>query len=266
MVEENYLGADLKEALHRYERSSEFAQVLDLLKPYLSSESKIIDLGGGRGLVSLALARTGARVTMIECDPSEEVGIGALIKSGLHRTVPLNPVFGDILHMPFADASFDVAVCRSVLHHLEDMKSGMKEIYRILKPGGVFLSLNEHILPPFSDGKKFLQAHPAVQWGVNEHAYPVFTYWRRCLVGGFRGIRFFRYEGSAEKFSEYISSVNREHSLRRRLINLPLIGDGVARMLHAVHVFKNRHMRYLLVREELIPAISFIAFKPQRRG
>ncbi len=266
LVQENYLDTDLGQALDRYERSAEFSQVLDLLKPHLSADNNVIDLGGGRGLLSLALARFGARVTMIECDPSEEVGIGALLKSGLHKSVPLTPIFGDILHMPFPDACFDVDVCRSVLHHLEDMKAGMKEICRVLKPGGIFLSLNEHILPPFSDGKKFLGAHPAVAWGVNEHAYPVWTYWRRCRVGGFRNIRFFRYEGSAEKFADYVLSVNQKDSLRRRVMALPLVGGIAARILHGVHVVKHRHMRYLLVPEELIPVVSFLAFKPKQRS
>lgn len=42
--------------------------------------------------------------------------------------------------LPFADESFDWVTCSSALHHLEDLPSVLREIYRVLKPGGRFLS------------------------------------------------------------------------------------------------------------------------------
>jgi ubiquinone/menaquinone biosynthesis C-methylase UbiE len=263
IVKQNFLDADLTEAVDRYARSAEFSQVLDLLSPYLSAKSTVIELGGGRGLLSLAMARRGTQMTMVELDPSEEVGIGALVKSGLHRGLPLTPIRADLLRLPFAEASFDVAMCRSVLHHVEAMRAGLKEINRVLKPGGAFLALNEHIVSPFSDGRKFLASHPAVAWGVNEHAYPVHTYWWNCRVAGFRNIRFLRFEGFAADFAAYVSSVNRHDSLRRRMIRLPWVGGIAARTLHGVHTMKYRHLRYLSVPEEFLPAVSLLAFKPK---
>jgi ubiquinone/menaquinone biosynthesis C-methylase UbiE len=40
--------------------------------------------------------------------------------------------------MPFADESFNVVTCYSVLHHIEDLASVFAEVRRVLKPGGVF--------------------------------------------------------------------------------------------------------------------------------
>ena len=42
----------------------------------------------------------------------------------------------DVHNIPFADNSFDVIICNHVLEHVEDDKQAMKEIYRIMKPGG----------------------------------------------------------------------------------------------------------------------------------
>lgn len=43
---------------------------------------------------------------------------------------------GNALSLPFVDGTFDVVVCSEVLEHIPDYKQAVKEITRILKPGG----------------------------------------------------------------------------------------------------------------------------------
>ncbi len=50
---------------------------------------------------------------------------------------PLADVKADICNLPFSDNSFDVILCNHVLEHIPDDTKAMKELYRILKPGGV---------------------------------------------------------------------------------------------------------------------------------
>jgi ubiquinone/menaquinone biosynthesis C-methylase UbiE len=45
-------------------------------------------------------------------------------------------VRGDSQKLPFRDESFDVIVCRSLVHHLPDPQAGIDEMDRVLKPGG----------------------------------------------------------------------------------------------------------------------------------
>lgn len=49
---------------------------------------------------------------------------------------PLAAIKADICNLPFADNSYDVILCNHVLEHIPDDTKAMKELYRVLKPGG----------------------------------------------------------------------------------------------------------------------------------
>ncbi|TBW30390.1 class I SAM-dependent methyltransferase [Gramella sp. KN1008] len=49
---------------------------------------------------------------------------------------PLADVKADICDLPFETESFDFILCNHVLEHIPDDRKAMKELYRILKPGG----------------------------------------------------------------------------------------------------------------------------------
>lgn len=49
---------------------------------------------------------------------------------------PLADVKADICNLPFEDNSFDVILCNHVLEHIPDDIKAMKELYRVIKPGG----------------------------------------------------------------------------------------------------------------------------------
>lgn len=49
---------------------------------------------------------------------------------------PLADVKADICNLPFEDNSFDFILCNHVLEHIPDDQKAMKELYRILEPGG----------------------------------------------------------------------------------------------------------------------------------
>lgn len=254
VVEKNYLDPDLERAVTRFSRSREYARLSLILARHLGSGSCLADLGCGRGLTSLAFARAGINVVSVEQDPSNIVGLGALAEVHELAELPLEPLRATVLQLPFRDDSFRVVFCRSLLHHLTDIDAGLREVHRILKPGGLFLAANEHIVSPFSTGRRFRQSHPAVPHGVDERAYPTLVYTRKLRRAGFSPVSLFGFPFDFTEFT-HASQGNR---IRSAMMGLPVLGGRITRLLHFVHIFTRR---YLLVPETSLPAISIAAFK-----
>lgn len=63
---------------------------------------------------------------------------------------PLADVKLDVQNMPFEDNIFDIVICNHVLEHVEDDFKAMREILRVLKPGGIAIML----VPILFDMKK----------------------------------------------------------------------------------------------------------------
>jgi SAM-dependent methyltransferase len=92
--------------------------------------ARILDAGCGSGRNMVELARYGA-VSAIELSPaSVEVARGR--DAG-------EVVEGSVLEMPFADASFDFAASLDVIEHLEDDVAALRELRRVVAPGGALL-------------------------------------------------------------------------------------------------------------------------------
>ncbi|MGO9610789.1 MAG: ubiquinone/menaquinone biosynthesis methyltransferase, partial [Verrucomicrobiia bacterium] len=99
------------------------------------SGKQVLDLCCGTGDIALAFARAGADVT--GADFTEE-----MLRVAEARTQAVRWVRADALGLPFPDNSFDVVSVGYGLRNLADIERGLREILRMLKPGGKFLSLD----------------------------------------------------------------------------------------------------------------------------
>lgn len=119
--------------LHR--RWKQRLVALALGKEAAGSGRHVLDLCCGTGDIALAFVRAGADVT--GADFTEE-----MLRVAEARTKAVRWVRADALALPFPDNSFDVVGVGYGLRNLADIEGGLREILRVLKPGGKFLSLD----------------------------------------------------------------------------------------------------------------------------
>jgi SAM-dependent methyltransferase len=103
-----------------------------------------IDCGCGAGEYVRALTNLGADAWGIEYSAEkigEAVRIGGLPEGRV--------AVGDIEAIEFADDHFDIALVNEVLEHVPHDDRGIREVHRILKPGGVALIFSPNRLYPF---------------------------------------------------------------------------------------------------------------------
>lgn len=99
----------------------------------------ILDLGSGAGQILRHLVDTvepGTRVTA--CDLSDQ-----MLRRAARRVDSPIPeyVAADMTCLPFEDGTFDAVTLGYVIEHLDDPRPGLREIHRVLRPGGRMLLL-----------------------------------------------------------------------------------------------------------------------------
>jgi SAM-dependent methyltransferase len=115
---------------------------------------------------------------------------------------------GDGTRLPFPDATFDRIICSEVLEHIPDDEAALRELHRVLKPGGILAAtvptwmpekvcwaLSEEYHAPFVEGghvrifgepelrRKMREA--GLKPGTSHHAHALHSpyWWLKCAVG-----------------------------------------------------------------------------------
>jgi ubiquinone/menaquinone biosynthesis C-methylase UbiE len=103
----------------------------------LQQESMVLDVAAGSGDPALSIAQRVTRGRVIALDPS---GPGLLLARERGREKGLQSqlrfVQSDVQHLPFADSSLDRITCRCGIMFFPDLDQSLREIRRVLKPGG----------------------------------------------------------------------------------------------------------------------------------
>ena len=108
---------------------------IDVLGPIEGAE--ILDVGSGPGVFARDLALRGARVTAMDSAPAM---LAAVPDVAAAAGVELATAEGEAMRIPFPDDSFDAAVMVQVLEYVPDAVGALREIARVLRPGGRVLA------------------------------------------------------------------------------------------------------------------------------
>lgn len=95
----------------------------------LSSDDKFLDVGCGPGAALEHAVSTGAMVAGVDPSPS-------MVARASKRVPSAEVKVGSAEELPFPDHSFSVAINISSFHHWADREAGLKEVLRVLAPGG----------------------------------------------------------------------------------------------------------------------------------
>src|SRR4051812_26375238 len=115
---------------HRYEKEWHIPQAADFAG---ATGMRVLEIGCGIGTDGLQFARAGAVYTGVDLT---DAAIELARKNFAAAGMPGDLRVADAEHLDFADESFDLVYSHGVLHHTPDIHAAVKEIHRILKPGG----------------------------------------------------------------------------------------------------------------------------------
>jgi len=121
----------------------------------------ILDIATGTGDLAINLAETNAE-KIVGLDISSgmlEIGKQKIEKKNLSNKIEM--VIGDSENMPFEDNTFDAITVAFGVRNFETLEKGLKDILRVLKPGGTFVILETSIptKTPFKQGYKIYTKH-----------------------------------------------------------------------------------------------------------
>ena len=117
----------------------------------------ILDIATGTGDLAILMAQTKAK-KIIGLDISAgmlEIGVKKVQEKNLSQTIEM--VLGDSEKIPFDDNYFDAITVAFGVRNFEHLETGLSEILRVLKPGGIFVILETSVpdKTPYKQGYNF---------------------------------------------------------------------------------------------------------------
>jgi ubiquinone/menaquinone biosynthesis C-methylase UbiE len=101
-------------------------------------EGPALDVGTGKGLLAMALARQGLDVVSVDINPDDQA-LAALLAEEAGLSARIRFLLQDAASLPFPGAHFATCAMMDVLHHLACGGPVLSEMARVLKPGGTLI-------------------------------------------------------------------------------------------------------------------------------
>jgi demethylmenaquinone methyltransferase / 2-methoxy-6-polyprenyl-1,4-benzoquinol methylase len=90
---------------------------------------RVLDAACGTGDLAIEASRAGARVVGLDFS-------GAMLERARRKAPELEWLQGDLLALPFEDGEFDAATVGFGIRNVADLEAGLRELRRVVRPGG----------------------------------------------------------------------------------------------------------------------------------
>jgi len=125
------------EAVLRSHRQRTAENSAAYLLPRLRPDARVLDVGCGPGTITVGLAERVPDGVVVGVDAEPVIVDQARSAPGAAERANLTFEIGDVYHLAFDDASFDVVHAHQVLQHLSDPVAALAEMARVCRPGGI---------------------------------------------------------------------------------------------------------------------------------
>jgi ubiquinone/menaquinone biosynthesis C-methylase UbiE len=104
----------------------------------LDAGQRVLDVACGAGYGTALLSEKGCEAVGVDNDEQLLCDAGNLYKNKIF-------INADALYLPFANDAFDAVLSFETIEHIRDNKKFLDEIYRVLRPGGIFICSTPNI-------------------------------------------------------------------------------------------------------------------------
>jgi ubiquinone/menaquinone biosynthesis C-methylase UbiE len=143
VAQKGYKGLGMEGSVARwYEKNTRkdmdaFRELAERVKTCAPNGGDVLDLAPGPGFLAIEIARDPVfRVTGLDIS---KTFVELARNNSAEAGVPVEFREGNASQMPFADNSFDVLVCRAAFKNFSEPEKALREMHRVLRPGGTGL-------------------------------------------------------------------------------------------------------------------------------
>jgi ubiquinone/menaquinone biosynthesis C-methylase UbiE len=140
---------------------------------------RILEIGAGGAWLSAELSKLPTVVEIVATDVSPKLlkeQAPMVFKIMNANTAKITRMPADFHHLDFPDKYFDFVVSSAVLHDAANIVQALREVKRVLKPGGRFVAIREPVWPLVKIKSRAKMVQKLVATGVNDRFYTLSNY------------------------------------------------------------------------------------------
>jgi ubiquinone/menaquinone biosynthesis C-methylase UbiE len=203
------------------------------------AQLQALDIATGGGHTALTVAPHVAHIVVSDLTPRMlEQARTFLLSQNVNNAEFIQ---ADAENLPFASASFDRVTCRIAPHHFPNVERFVQEVARVLKPGGLFL-LIDNIAPAAPDLDTFINT--VEKWRDSSHGRcSTLVEWRRFFVEAGLSVELEEVFGRTHNYDDWTARSQLAVSEKAKLEHFILTASEEARRYFAVTTDEQGHLK-----------------------